>query len=304
MASKLMSSISVVPCALLLFAHYRGWRWTPQALVITLIVLIIISAPTNLQTTVFISPLVPCVIAAALLSPWWAIGSFLVAFVGAVTSAALRGGVTSIESIQTLKSENLILLLMTAVGITVASGVLRSAQQAALASARQAEAERDQVELKSRELATANDQMNEQIGQQRQLLELVSTLETPVVQLADGILFSPVVGHVDTRRAQALTARLLRAVADQRARLVILDIGGVVVMDTAVAQALLLTARSLRLLGCDVMISGISAGVALTLTDLGIGLEDIKTVRSPQEALTLFASGDKLGRNGKAALFN
>lgn len=294
----LASSISIgIPFVLaaLLVAHLRGVPMTAEFLVVMLIAAIIGTiSPGIARNGVIISPLVPCVIAAAVLSPRWAFLSFLACLGGALLVIGLRAGAFTSEILgPTVELENILILFIIAVGITVGSSIANGAQRAALRSAETARQERDQVALKSRELATANGQMNDQIEQQRQLLDLVATLETPAVQLADGILFSPVVGHIDTRRAQALTTRLLHEVSEQRARLVILDIGGVAVMDTAVAQALLNTARSLRLLGCDVAISGITAGVAMTLTDLGIALEDIKTVRSPQEALTLFANGEK-----------
>ena len=57
-------------------------------------------------------------------------------------------------------------------------------------------------------------------------------------------------------------------------------------IDTAVAKALLNTAQALRLLGCEVTLSGISATIAMTLVQIGVGMEGITTVRSPQEALS------------------
>jgi anti-anti-sigma regulatory factor len=103
--------------------------------------------------------------------------------------------------------------------------------------------------------------------------------------LADGVLFAPIVGHLDSRRSQAITVRLLQQAHVQRARLVVLDVEGVPAMDTAVAQALLQAAQALRLLGCDVTLSGVTSTVAATLVELGVSLAGITTVRSPQEAL-------------------
>ncbi|MDW8215914.1 MAG: STAS domain-containing protein, partial [Roseiflexaceae bacterium] len=65
----------------------------------------------------------------------------------------------------------------------------------------------------------------------------------------------------------------------------ILDITGVATVDTSVAQALMMTIQALRLLGCRVVVSGISATVAMTLTHLGIDMSNVETVRSPEEAL-------------------
>jgi rsbT co-antagonist protein RsbR len=127
--------------------------------------------------------------------------------------------------------------------------------------------------------------METQLDQQSQLLNLVATLETPAVQIAEGVLLVPVIGHIDSRRAQSLTSRLLEQVYTQRARYAILDVAGVAVMDTTVAHAVLNTMRAIRLLGCAVILSGISAEVAMALTHLGVNLNEMSTVRSPQEAL-------------------
>lgn len=141
------------------------------------------------------------------------------------------------------------------------------------------------LEAQQARLARANEQLQQQLDSERQLLQLVSTLETPVVSLAHDVLFAPIVGHLDTRRAEALRTHLLEAVHTRRSRLIVLDITGVATIDTAVAQALLLTTQALRLLGCRVIISGISATVAVTLTHLGVDLRTIETVQSPEAVL-------------------
>ena len=130
--------------------------------------------------------------------------------------------------------------------------------------------------------------------QQQQLLGLVTTLETPVVVLAEGVLLAPVVGRLDSQRAAALTARLLTAASGRRARLVVLDIAGVSAIDADVARALLQSVRALRLLGCAVTVTGISAEVAMSFTRLSISLGDVATAQSPQEALELFTNRSRL----------
>ncbi len=96
-------------------------------------------------------------------------------------------------------------------------------------------------------------------------------------------------------------SRLLEEASAQRARLVIIDIAGITIIDSAVARALLNTAQALRLLGCEITISGISANVALTLTQLDVGLEGVGTVRSPQEALRAHKAQERGSSNGLRA---
>jgi rsbT co-antagonist protein RsbR len=133
------------------------------------------------------------------------------------------------------------------------------------------------------ELIAALRTKNEEL---RRLLELIATLEVPAVALADNVLLAPIVGHLDSRRAKMLTASLLDEVHQRRARLVILDVTGLQEVDTMVAKALLGTVQALRLLGCQVVLSGVSASTAMTLVHQEITLEGVRTVRSPQEALS------------------
>jgi anti-anti-sigma regulatory factor len=146
-------------------------------------------------------------------------------------------------------------------------------------------ASREALAASNQALAENNLQLETKVEEQEKLLELVTSLEVPVIDLSDGILLAPIVGHIDSRRATALTSRLLNDANRRRARLVIIDIAGVPLMDTMVAQLLVEMTMALRLLGCKIVLCGISAQVATTLTDLGISLSDITTVRGPQEAI-------------------
>jgi len=160
-----------------------------------------------------------------------------------------------------------------------------------LASLRSANRE---MEIQQTRLVRANEQLQQQLASERELLNLVSALETPVVSLAEGILLAPIVGHIDSRRADTLRSHLLEAVHVNRTKLMILDITGVTTIDTSVAQALMMTIQALRLLGCRVVVSGISATVAMTLTHLGIDMSNVETVRSPEEALQRLRAGERL----------
>ncbi len=139
----------------------------------------------------------------------------------------------------------------------------------------------------------ANEELTQQNAEQKRLLELVSTLETPTISLADGVLFAPVVGTLDSIRAQNLMARLLDEVHARHVRHVIIDITGVTMVDTQVAHALLQMIQALRLLGGEVTMTGITAGVATSITQLGISLEEVNTYHSPQEVLSQMYTADQ-----------
>ncbi|GAB4210487.1 MAG: STAS domain-containing protein [Roseiflexaceae bacterium] len=291
--SAITSTVSLVLILGVLLAHLRGWRWSAEAAVLITTVLTVISTtPGYLSGNLLLSPFIPTVIATIVLSPVWAMGVYTAIMLGLL--AIGLGNTSETVTLQqalgpTFTLINIVQSVVLALGISLGSVLARRAQHDAENSAHRAEEERIRAEQRSQELAQANDLAQSQIEQQKQLLELVATLEVPVTTLAEGVLFAPIVGHVDSRRAQSLTTRLLQATSERRARVVILDISGVSLIDTGVARALLEAVQALRLLGCDVTISGISANVALTLTHLGIDLEGVVTVRSPQEALAQLA---------------
>jgi anti-anti-sigma regulatory factor len=222
------------------------------------------------------SLLIPPVTALILGTPAWVLGSALAT---AVLFVARSGGNVPVSP------PFVIILTLLIGGIFLARIVTDTALHDAYDQTRRAEDALVRAEQQAQALAAANAQQEAQLDQQRQLLDLVASLETPASPLAEGVLFAPVVGHLDARRAEALTGRLLAEASAQRARLVILDIAGVGMLDTTVARGLLNTAQALRLLGCAVTLSGVSPEVAMALVGLDTGLENVATARSPREAL-------------------
>ncbi|GAB4426178.1 MAG: hypothetical protein OHK0015_06840 [Chloroflexi bacterium OHK40] len=114
----------------------------------------------------------------------------------------------------------------------------------------------------------------EEIVQQR---EAIDALSSPVIQVWDGILTVPLVGHVDARRAMAITERILEAIVEYQADIVILDITGVPVVDTTVAAALMQAARAVKLLGSQVVLVGVGSEIAQTLVGLEVDLNEVVT---------------------------
>src|SRR4029079_11304366 len=105
----------------------------------------------------------------------------------------------------------------------------------------------------------------------------IDELQTPVIEVWDGVLALPVVGSIDTARAQDMNERLLDKIVQTRSEIVILDITAVPVVDTSVAKHLLETVASSRLLGAEVFIVGLSSRTAMTLVHLGLDLSGVIT---------------------------
>ena len=118
----------------------------------------------------------------------------------------------------------------------------------------------------------------------RQQSEMVE-LSTPVIQLWDDILTIPLIGTLDSGRAQDVMESLLESIVERGAETVIVDITGVQTVDTQVAQHLLRTAAAVRLMGAECIISGISPRIAQTMVELGVEVGDIVTRSSIQGAL-------------------
>ncbi|MFC8516519.1 STAS domain-containing protein [Streptomyces sp. NPDC057257] len=117
--------------------------------------------------------------------------------------------------------------------------------------------------------------------QRQQLLEVA----TPVIQLWDGIVAVPLIGTLDSARSQVVMESLLEAIVDQRAAYAILDITGVPMVDSLVAQHLLKTVAAARLMGAECIVSGIRPAIAQTIVHLGIDLGTVVTRSSLADAL-------------------
>jgi rsbT co-antagonist protein RsbR len=134
--------------------------------------------------------------------------------------------------------------------------------------------------------------------QQRELLEL----STPVVRLWENILALPLIGTLDSARTQVVMQNLLEAIVQTRSDYAIIDITGVPVVDTLVAQHLLKTVAAARLMGADCLISGIRPQIAQTIIHLGVDLSEVTTKATLADAfdVALRRSGHKVVRQDAA----
>ena len=121
------------------------------------------------------------------------------------------------------------------------------------------------------------------LRQQQELLEL----STPVVQLWDGVLALPLIGTLDSARTQVVMESLLQKIVDTGASIAIIDITGVPMVDTLVAQHLIKTVTAARLMGAECIISGIRPQIAQTIVHLGVDLQGVTTKATLADALSL-----------------
>jgi rsbT co-antagonist protein RsbR len=113
----------------------------------------------------------------------------------------------------------------------------------------------------------------------------LAELSTPLIPLNDEVVVMPLVGAVDERRANQMIETLLSGIAGRRVKAAILDITGVAVVDTHVADALVRAARGVKLLGARAMLTGIRPDVARTLVELAVDLGGIQTYGSLQAGI-------------------
>ena len=113
----------------------------------------------------------------------------------------------------------------------------------------------------------------------------IRELSTPTLQIRDRLLILPLIGVLDSDRARQLTEGLLNSIRANRARVVVMDVTGVATVDSKVANHLLQTIAAARLMGAEVIISGLSAGVAQSLVTLGVDLNKLNAVGDLQGGL-------------------
>ncbi len=109
--------------------------------------------------------------------------------------------------------------------------------------------------------------------QSREIMEL----STPVMQVWQGVVVAPLIGSLDSQRTQQFMERLLTRIVETNSPMALVDIMGVPTIDTQTAQHLIETISAVRLLGAQVVLTGVRPAIAQTLVHLGIDLSDITT---------------------------
>lgn len=115
--------------------------------------------------------------------------------------------------------------------------------------------------------------------------EQLAQLSTPLIPLTDQIVIMPLVGTVDSKRAQRMMEALLRGLSETRPPVAIIDITGVSFVDAHVANTLVRMSEAARLLGTHVVLTGIRGGVARSLVGLGVELAGLTTRKTLQDGI-------------------
>ncbi len=115
--------------------------------------------------------------------------------------------------------------------------------------------------------------------------EELAVLSTPVIDIWEGVLTVPLLGVLDSERASRIAEALLTQIVETRSFAAIMDISGISAVDSAVADLLIRTAKAVRLVGAEAILTGVGVEVAQTIADLGIDMEGLKTMATLRDGL-------------------
>ena len=135
------------------------------------------------------------------------------------------------------------------------------------------------------EAEAARAETAEQLATIEQQRTVIREMSVPVLPLSQSALVLPLIGALDSERMRMVQEQVLRSIEQSSARYLILDITGVPIVDTAVAQGLIMVMQATRLLGAEVVLVGIRPEVAQAVVGLGIHLGDMVTRSSLQSGI-------------------
>jgi rsbT co-antagonist protein RsbR len=254
----------------------------------------------------FVTPiflLLPLLMAAAALRPVW----IIVALVGVLTgmgviftmpspaeTAALRSAIFAVTGLMSLFTT------LTGVLIGVGHAHLRRRLHDEMKRADRAKIELQilneeldlRVQMQTEALQQTLQELEQQTLRQDQLLkeiagqrEIIRELSLPILPVGREVLVAPLIGALDQERMQQLQSQVLKRVERMRARLLILDVTGVPMIDAHVARGLMDLIKGLRLLGANVALVGVRPEVAQTIVALGVHLRDVEVFSDLGSAL-------------------
>lgn len=116
---------------------------------------------------------------------------------------------------------------------------------------------------------------------------MISQMELPLLQMTEGLMLIPLIGFLDSAKSQRLMENILFEIKEKEVKIIIIDIQGISVMDSAVAAHIVKITKATKLMGCETIISGISPEVAQTIVNLGISVENMQTTSNLKNAIKI-----------------
>jgi rsbT co-antagonist protein RsbR len=292
----LVACVGVIVISVLLIAYWRGWEQARHAVVVLVTLLVTASlAEPFLTKEVTFAVLIPPVIALVFTRPAWVIGSATLVLLGLIARA--QGVGVYVQPI------TIVIYILVVGGMVLARLVLENTSQAAERARRVAEETaraleqanaglEAQVVARTAQLQARTDEQARLMAEQAQLLDALEQQQTtiraqsvPVIPVSATTIIMPLIGALDTDRLRHLQREALRALEHLSARQLVLDITGVSVVDSPVAQGILSVVQAARLLGAEVMLVGIRPEAAQAIVELGLNLQDLRTYRDLASAL-------------------
>ncbi len=295
-ASKIIASGLFLCFGGLLLAYRRGWEYARPIAVVAVTILMGVgipsSNPDNISQQITWAVLLPPVVALLLTEPIWVLGSGIAILAIVIARAGGRGVYTSpIElTLYSVVIGGMVLSrLATDAAQRIAAANARAEEALRLSEQREAELARSNAELKRLvdEVRLREAEQARLLAENSQQRDAIRELSVPVLPLQRGTLAMPLIGALDTTRLRDLQERALQAIQHASARRLLLDITGVPIVDTQVAQGLIGVVRAARLLGTEVLLVGIRPEVAQTIVGLGLDLGGVRTYSDIQSALDM-----------------
>jgi rsbT co-antagonist protein RsbR len=136
---------------------------------------------------------------------------------------------------------------------------------------------------------TEKKRLEEETKRQLQALterdDALRAIENPLLEVIEGVIVLPLIGFIDSRRALMMTETLLNTIAERNVDTAILDLTGIMSIDTNTANHLLQTIEAVKLMGVGIMITGIRPDVAMMITRLGVELKLTETYASLKDGI-------------------
>jgi anti-anti-sigma regulatory factor len=142
-----------------------------------------------------------------------------------------------------------------------------------------------QLERERQRLAATVRELEDEQAERAQLAATVQELSLPLIPVLEGVLVLPLIGAFDSARIAEFTSVLLEGVERERARLVLIDITGMPLLDTHGAAGLLRGVRAAALIGARCVLVGVRPEIAQSLVSLGVPLAELAIAATLQQAV-------------------